>query len=386
MHTSHYRLIHQDAVLVSQPILIREFGRVPALLIQQIHYWSQKNMGVVFENQRWINNTSEQWAKQLCVSARTIKRAVQKLTQEGIIFVKKLAKHKSNQTNSYTLNHEKLLKLMEEHSCRKDVGDDLNSLNLNKKTNNDQNHQDILSPSLGHDVTMVIQEITYRDINNKSARGDFALPKNTNEKDKVLQQVEDKKMGDEKGEEGGLTKTPPCTTTVQDMVEIWNNEVSLNKENNKTKLNRGISKYLMSCYKYRFNSDLDAWMHYCRLIASSPYLMGKDFVLSLNWALKYTTIDRILAGDLGVQLRCSFEKPKSEETLRGQALAHIDEVGESEGCKAVRRDILAAVGATQYNAWFTKVDILDNGATLKPHNRFVEEAIRVRFGEVLEKH
>jgi hypothetical protein len=182
----------------------------------------------------------------------------------------------------------------------------------------------------------------------------------------------------------GLGKGKERRSTAQDMVDIWNNEVSINKESNKTKLNRAISKYLVASFKYKFNEDLDTWRQYCRLIASSSYLMGKGFNLSLTWVLKFTTIDRILAGELGVQgLRPVPEKAKSEQELYGQALAHVEEVGESDGCKVARRAILAALGPINYNAWFTKVDVLDDGKTLRPHNRFVEAAIQARFGDVL---
>lgn len=258
-----------------------------------------------------------------------------------------------------------------------------------KTSENDKKaHQLKMSSSPDQTDPMVNYKLTNRDINNKSTRENFALPPSTKEKDEVtsdevVSQVEEYILYDEKVEEIEST-SQPRTTTVQDMIAVWNSEVSISKENNKNKLNRAISKYLMACYKYKFNSDLDAWKHYCRLIASSPYLMSKDFVLSLNWAVKYTTIDRILAGELGVQLRCSFEKPKTEENLRAEALRHIDGVGEPEACKEARRVILKAVGATHYNAWFTQVDVLDNGLTLKPHNRFVEDYIKIHFWQVLE--
>src|SRR3569833_531379 len=102
MLATTYKLIQGDSILVIQPILIQHYGRVGASLIQQIYYWSQKGQGIVYNNQRWIHNTAEQWAIQLCVSARTIKRTVQKLMKDGAIHVQKLSKHKSNQTNSYT--------------------------------------------------------------------------------------------------------------------------------------------------------------------------------------------------------------------------------------------------------------------------------------------
>lgn len=400
MLTSTYKLIREDSVLVAQPLLIHHYGRVGASLIQQIHYWSEKGQGVVQDHHRWIHNTAEQWAEQLCVSASTIKRAVQKLTQDGVIRVQKMAKHKSNQTNSYTLNHERLKELMDAQRISR--GDDVCETHTVGETCR-KAHRVKMPPSSGQSEPMVIQRLTYKDINNKSETcdesvqsfSDPTLPQVFNGQ-AVQQVVAAPYMAlppinitlplEEKEE---TSSSPVKTTTAQDMISVWNSEVSFNKKTECIKLNRAISKYLVASYKYKFNEDLEAWKHYCRLIDSSPYLMGQGFNLSLTWALKFATIDRILAGELGVVIRPLHEKSKSEETLRAeaacQALAHIDEIGEGQGCKEVRRMILAAVGASHYNAWFTQVDILDDGATLKPHNRFVEAAIQARFGDVLER-
>lgn len=410
---TYYKLIHADSVLVSQPILIREFGRVPALLVQQIHYWSQKGCGIIHHNQRWIYNTAEEWAEQLCVSSRTIKRAVQKLIKENIIFVKKLSKHKSDQTNSYTLNHEKLVELLKnctssrfftdsndnvamESQDQKNILEAKAQPKISTEYNFNKSHRDILSQPSCHTDTMVIQKITSKDKNKsefENVHQDAVILNevvsstkttchpNMREFHQQVVQVEDRMNASE--EEVGEIPSKTKTTIAQDMISIWNKEVSKNKKNHDLMLNKSISKYLVASYQNKFRKNLDKWKEYCKLIVSSPYLMGKDFILSLNWALKYATIDRILAGELGVNLRSVADKTHSVEDMKSQALAHIDGVGESDACKAIRYHILKAVGACQYNAWFTKVDICDDGTKLKPHNRFVEEAIRVRFDNVL---
>lgn len=368
---ANYKLIQEDSVLIAQPLLIQHYGRVGALLIQQIYYWTQKGQGVLHNDQRWIHNTAEQWAEQLCVSARTIKRTVHRLVKDGAIRVLKLAKHKSNQTNSYTLNHERLKEII----AKRDEGEENPVQHFSN--NGTKPHRDILSSSQGHSVPMVIQKLTNKNKTNKS--GNF-VPQ-----DIESMIGEEKKIATPVITNDGAGEAKKIGTTAHDMVDIWNKEVSLNKRTNNIKLNCAISKYLVASFKYRFNEDLSAWKDFCRLITSSPYLMGQGFNLSLTWALKFGTIDRILAGELGVGLRPVAEKSKTLEEVHSQALARIEGGGESDGCKQTRYMILQALGPTQYNAWFTQVDILDDGKTLKARSRFVEDYITTHFGHVIER-
>lgn len=364
-----YVLLEYDRVLLSQPELIKQYGRLKAQFLCQLHYWEQKGQGVLHQGRRWVYNTADAWAEQLHISAGHFKRIIKDLAQDGVILIDKLSHHKSNRTNYYAINHEAL-----RNRCQvSDVGCQKNITPKRK----DEVH--IMLPPSEQNETMVIQSLNYKD----SHKSNFVHPDIDNSTSKVRTHEESKACDFDDLVIQKSTKLSP--TLVKDMLEIWKNEVPTNREEASIKLNRTISKFLLACFKYKFNHDLNAWKHYCQLIASSPYLMGKDFVLSLNWAVKFTTIDRILAGELGVG-RCKVpERSRTEEELAVQALAHVDGVGESEGCKATRRMILSAVGSAHYNAWFTKVDVLDDGAKLKPHNAFVEAAIAARFGDVLER-
>lgn len=366
MTSNSFALLEHDHVLLSHPELIKQYGRLKAQFLCQLHYWEKKGQGVLHQGRRWVYNTADQWAEQLHVSAGHFKRIIKELSHDGVIFIDKLSTHKSNRTNYYAINHEALLgKCQASDEGRKNFGES-------------EAHN--LQPSSEHNDTMVIQRLTNKDFNKSrghAACGD-ASPNIFNSMEEISSQ-------------GDLASIPHTTTEppaklsptlVRDMIQVWTDEVLTQKGGEPIKLNREISKYLVACFKHKFSGDLDAWQHYCRLLASSPYLMGKDFVLSLNWALKFSTIDRILAGELGVK---KIERFRTDEEGLAEAFRHVDGVGEPERCKAVRRTILGAIGACQYNAWFTKVDVLDDGATIKPHNKFIEAAIQARFGHVLER-
>ena len=45
------------------PELAKSVGLEEAIVIQQLHYWLQKS-GKLFENNLWIYNTFNEWAKQ----------------------------------------------------------------------------------------------------------------------------------------------------------------------------------------------------------------------------------------------------------------------------------------------------------------------------------
>ena len=62
----------------------------------------------------WLPKTFDEWAAELCLTSRTINRLIVDLQRDDIILVKKLADHKSNRTNYYTINYLKLWELIPE--------------------------------------------------------------------------------------------------------------------------------------------------------------------------------------------------------------------------------------------------------------------------------
>jgi hypothetical protein len=79
------RLLLDEPVLVVQRSLVRrlEGDHAAALLLQQIHYAARS--GEPFEGQRWAVRTHAEWAADLCVSVSTLKRAVGRLRDAGLV-------------------------------------------------------------------------------------------------------------------------------------------------------------------------------------------------------------------------------------------------------------------------------------------------------------
>lgn len=355
-----FKIISNSTVLLSQPVLIDAFGRTGAQFISQLHYWIEKQTGVLHEGMRWIYNTEKEWGQQIRLSERQIRFYVKKFKDLGILFVQKLHPKKSDRTNYFTLNYEKLFELI------------------------DFPHQEETASSSGRDCLFYNTKITNKDLNNKSEETfvqsqlveqviDF---KNNNSEELNVVEVEISKKSHEKTSEPFETKEK--STTVQDMLAHWNKSFSKSE----TKLSKDLSRNLMGAFIHRFEKNMEKWQYYCATIASSSYLMGENFVLTLNWALKFSTIDRILKGELGVK-EIVF-KP-SEENLEKKALAHIDGVGESDRCKQDRRLLIKAFGAAAYISWFTQVEFIEQEGRVvfKTNSKFVEDYVMQKFGMFL---
>ena len=109
--------------------------------------------------------------------------------------------------------------------------------------------------------------------------------------------------------------------------------------------------------------------------------MGEGFKLSLYWALKFMTIDRILKGELGVK---DIAVPVVEEDLVQKVVAHIQSIDESPLCLDVREKLLKVIGVASYLSWFTKVTFVEKGGVvnMKAETPFVEDYITTHFGHL----
>jgi len=345
---STYKILKNDTVLLCQPYLIDELGRTGAQFLNQIHYWlEQQNTGVQHNNHHWIYNTAEEWASQLRVSVRSIRRYINLFLEKNLIRVEKLSKHKSNRTNYITINYEALQQLNTHFDAT--------------------NQRDKMAPSPCQDDTMVIQKITNKDLNNKSTTEIIAPTQQAEQVDGI------KNINVKQKKEQNLTNT-----TVQDMLKSWNMHFPKNQNN----MDKDLAKQLMAAFNHKCDRNLKKWENYLDRIKSSTYLMSADFKLSLIWALKFKTMDRIFEADLGVQ-----DIPiKVDAITQGvKAMDHIKNVTETESCKQMRLSILKKIGSIAYNAWFTKVSLVEHQCTirLKAQNKFVEDYIMQHFGSFL---
>lgn len=94
----------------------------------------------------------------------------------------------------------------------------------------------------------------------------------------------------------------PVLDTSTDMVKVWTETTGREKEKYQTK---ETVVNLERVFEAKFNSSIQEWEKYCRLITSSKWLMGeivsqktgKGFNINLAWASKEENIDKIMGGE-----------------------------------------------------------------------------------------
>lgn len=114
--TSKILLGSSEFPVIASPQLINEVGSPGAIFLQKLHFFlneekktKQKEHLKTHNKKKWWFHTYEKWVKAIGIySEATIKRAVKKLIELGFIEVDQLSKNKSDRTNYYTINYEKV--------------------------------------------------------------------------------------------------------------------------------------------------------------------------------------------------------------------------------------------------------------------------------------
>jgi hypothetical protein len=375
-----YKLLEQDSVLLSQPLLIEHFGRAGAQFFSQLHYWLEKRetLGCKYQDSHWIYNSAESWAKQLHLSVRQIRRLISKFVESGVLRVEKLNPYKSIRTNYYSIDYDKL------------------NASVSPKKNLETRsfvHGDILSPSSCHNGTIYIEtKTTNKDINKSEATTiervgqdrtkikqvdlvNMMIPKDMEKKEEtVVGLITPQTSLVTENSNTEAIQLKKKTTTSQDMLMIWNTILG---EKAQTSMSKKLAPLLVSAFHKKFEQSLDQWKSYCELIKTSPYLMGEHFHLSIFWGLKFSAIDRIRAGELGVKptlTNNSIGQGVISAVTENQVEQMIEELPESTEAKTTRLQIARAIGAAAYHSWFHQATFVKRGDELQmvAPNSFVE--------------
>ena len=362
-----FKLLPHDSVMLLQPVLVKNFGKSGALLLSQLHYWLSKDnsLGCNYQGNRWIYNTAEEWGEQLQLSARYVRQLFAKFTNLGIVKVAKLHKIKSVRTNYYSI--------------------DYNILNdLIRKAENFDSHEEQSSFPLGKNNLMYNDtKTTTKDFNKsetklKSLKGQESgsekkqvkqveLVKNKNSKIKkeMTSKEENKNIS---FRDANVEKNPLKTSITQDMLKIWNTILG---EKSLATMSKDLAPYLVYAFSTKFGREMRQWQRYCELIKTSDYLMQERFDLSILWALKFSTIDRLRAGGLGVKPKYLTTEVVIDEAQIDELITALDE---SDEVKTLRRTIVQAVGAANYRSWFHQASFVkkEEKILLIAPNSFVE--------------
>ena len=177
------------------------------------------------------------------------------------------------------------------------------------------------------------------------------------------------------------------TTTTQDMLEIWNTTLG---EKAQASMSKDLAPLLVSAFHKKFEQNLDQWKSYCDLIKTSPYLMGEHFLLSIFWGLKFSAIDRLRAGELGVKpnaINHSIGQGGTPAVTENQVEQMIEKLPESTEAKTTRLQIAHAIGAAAYHSWFHQATFVtrEEGLQLVAPNTFVERYWETNYAWVMRE-
>jgi hypothetical protein len=294
--------------------------------------------------------------------------------------VKTLAKNKSNRTNYYAINYERLCKL---DGSRKGIDSSANSL---------ENVSDI--------ETQCLDGYT-RNTYKEKEEGSLDVPPRS-----LPVLIENK-------EEGEIKEfIPEVKPTTQNRVEpvktaacstglAINRSKSYPTRSNKTipmqmmdivkeectdlvlTMKENRERYLWAAYNHKFDKNLEKFRDYCKKLPSIAYKIGESIIASLEDAVNFKKIDAVM----GISESMKANAVPSEQQFEKKALDHIVNVQESERCKEDRNLIRKILGNCAYVSWFTQVQFeeIDGFLHMNANNKFIEHEINVRFGHLLNK-
>lgn len=306
--------------------------------LSRLHFWSSHpKCGVEKGGSTWIYNTLDDWVEQLEISKSSVRRAIASLKEKGLIICKYLSPNKRNRTLYYAIDYENVdnfLRAQQTPCVQKSIA----KLKANEHINE---HMD---------------EHMYISVNSKQIVNKSNKSENISEKENLKH---------------------PKPTIVQDMIKIWNDEF----KKSPIRLTKSIARYLVAAFKTKFQSNLKEWRKYLRTIQTSAFIMSEKFKLTITWVLKFCTIDRIRAGELGVH---PGEVPADREKLVEKFEEHIQKLDETDRCKQIRMKIKERLSLSTYLTWFTHVNFSNSSSDpskiiMKADSTFITDWIMNNF-------
>ena len=349
---------------------LRLTNKTEALFIQRLNYWIRRGeYGVEYDGSIWIYNTLDQWATQLDVSKRSIQRCISSLKQKGIIKSAYLSSNKRDRTLFYTIDYDNFNINSLTKKCNKKSCSDVVKTNPKSKADDHM---------VGH--MYIIDNSNIINKSYKSTDKDISKNSEKNTISNLLKIQETKKL--------------QKNTTIQDMLK----ELKTEFPEIQIFLTKNLARNLVAAFKLKFKNSLTKWHEFLKLVKTSAYLMSEKFHLTIQWLLKFSTIDRLFQGDLGVKLKEVFfskteeeerEIQQKEQTKTEELLQQIDDLEETESCKEIRKKILQRIGNVKYETWFTKVFLTekDNVVNVNIPTRtslFVFDYISNHFRDMLD--
>jgi hypothetical protein len=359
----------QHQCLILQPCLVEKLGRTPSIFLQQLHYWltSEKNVGKIFQEKKWVYNSTKAWALQLCLSERQVSRVINHLKELGIILINQLSQLKSDRTNWYTINYHVLEGMLPNLSLNpKEINH-----SLGKGNNSSGENTDKMSTSPRHSDRVYHKETEITSENKTISSEEIALEKPESRSQQVNFVKEDINLKNK-------------NNLATELLEIWNQTVGQGAS--LTQLTKKRAQHLVAAFKYRFESSLEKWKHFCQQITTSDFLMGKvkeTFRASLDWVLRFDIIQRIIEGDFGIKLKNFIQNDHAIEESFEAISREIDSTDDTIEVKALRKKILHKFERVLYQSWFKDLHITieEHGSEVKLQvgGAFIKDYIETHY-------
>ena len=347
---------------------LRLTNRIEIQFINRLNYWiGRGKYGIEYDGYNWIYNTLDDWANQLGVSKRSIQRCISSLKQKGIVKSAFLSSNKRDRTLFYTIDYDNF---------------DINSL-TKKHVKKSSSHMANSKEKLKLNDHMIDHMYIIDNINiiNKSYKSS----------DKNIFIKDPEKISTNVFNKNEELKKSQKSTAIQDMLK----ELKTEFPNIPVFLNKTLARNLVAAFKLKFKNSITKWHEFLKLVKTSAYLMSEKFHLTLQWLLKFSTIDRLFQGDLGVQLKeILFSKTEEEEleTKQNQqkeqerVLEQIETCNETQKCKNIRLKLFEKLDVLTYQSYFREAifkELEDGKVIIEVQNNFKRDRIVVKFLEIL---
>jgi hypothetical protein len=107
------KLLISEPPLQVLPSLAEKVGLNEAIILQQIHYWTQNSRNVEADSdgteRTWVFKSHDEWAEEFPFWSRsTIRRAVKSLQEQGLIIAEQKRQHEGDNRNWYAIRREAL--------------------------------------------------------------------------------------------------------------------------------------------------------------------------------------------------------------------------------------------------------------------------------------
>lgn len=285
-------------------------GKSAAIVLQQLYFWLSKanrSYGIIHDNRQWIRNSYNAWQKQIqALSVSTIRRSFEKLETLGIIdtaiFNTDHQFQGGDHVKYFSINFDVLEEIVDGNlefvrMKRPDISEisgqnivQMSRVGCAKRTTEDsQNeHPHISKQTIKNKLSNLscVAHSTSKqktsDIETKSHEEIFCLSEKNNG-ETALQPFNEK----------------PTKSMAEKMMDYWNQTIESPSTQIST-LSPVLHRFLNQAYAQSFQNTFEQWTAFCDKITTSPFLMGEknEFSITIQWALKFHNIEKILDGKL----------------------------------------------------------------------------------------